>query len=101
LQFSTDTLKIFPQAQSCAGDAVSPDFSGFFSNFTFSTTTAVDSVTSMQGIFELDGDCNVVLQGRIGQVCAIRTLVSLSHDLHCFHCQPSCNLSSIDLEAGI
>jgi len=54
-------------AQSCAGDAVSPDFSGFFSNFTFSTTTAVDSVTSMQGIFELDGDCNVVLQGRIGQ----------------------------------
>jgi hypothetical protein len=89
--------KIFSQAQSCAGDAMSPDFSGFLSNFTFSTTTAIDSVTSMQGIFELDGDCSVVLQGRIGQVCTVRTLVSLSHGLYCFHCFPSFyNFSSIN-----
>lgn len=28
----------------------------------------VDSVDTMQSIFELGADCNVILQGRIGQV---------------------------------
>jgi hypothetical protein len=58
---------------------MSPDFSLILSNFTFSTTATVDSVTSMEGIFELDGECNVILQGRIGQVntnknCSVITL---------------------------
>lgn len=47
---------------------MSPDFSDVLSNITFSSALTVDSVISMQGIFELDGDCNVILQGRIGQV---------------------------------
>ncbi|KDR06554.1 Tyrosine-protein kinase hopscotch [Zootermopsis nevadensis] len=54
-------------AQSHADDAMSPDFSDVLSNITFSSALTVDSVISMQGIFELDGDCNVILQGRIGQ----------------------------------
>ncbi|XP_069675687.1 tyrosine-protein kinase hopscotch [Periplaneta americana] len=54
--------------QTRADDVMSPDFSVVLSNFNFSTaTTTIDSVTSMQGIFELDADCNVILQGRIGQ----------------------------------
>jgi hypothetical protein len=60
---------------------MSPDFSVVLSNITFSTAVTVDSVISMQGIFELDGDCSVILQGRIGQVstnknCSIITLVN-------------------------
>jgi hypothetical protein len=57
---------------------MSPDFSVILSNFNFSTAAAMDSVTSMQEIFELDGECNVILQGRIGQVNSIRNLVSAS-----------------------
>ena len=50
-------------------DLNSPDVSTMLSHIDFSTaTTSLDSVTSLQGIFELEGDCNVVLQGRIGQV---------------------------------
>ncbi|XP_067002399.1 tyrosine-protein kinase hopscotch [Anabrus simplex] len=52
-------------------DGTTPDISeisDFLSMFHFPADgSAMDSVTSMQGIFELDGDCNVVLQGRIGQ----------------------------------
>ncbi|GLH06136.1 Tyrosine-protein kinase Abl [Gryllus bimaculatus] len=49
--------------------AVSPDLTSIFlSSFPFSPEPQpMDSITSMQGIFELDGNCNVVLQGRIGQ----------------------------------
>lgn len=49
-------------------DAMSCDFSNIFSNFDLSTaTTSLNSLNSLQGIFELGDDCNVVLQGRIGQ----------------------------------
>jgi hypothetical protein len=61
----------FCQLQSPAPDVMSPDFSVILSNFNFSTAAAMDSVTSMQEIFELDGECNVILQGRIGQVNAV------------------------------
>lgn len=38
------------------------------SNINFSTaTTSLDSINSLQNVFELDGHCNVYLQGRIGQ----------------------------------
>ncbi|CAG9813018.1 unnamed protein product [Phaedon cochleariae] len=44
------------------------DWSHIFSNFNISTaTTSLDSLNSMQSVFELDGNYNVVLQGRIGQ----------------------------------
>lgn len=52
-------------------DAQSCDFSNLLSSFNFSVATSVtslDSINSMQSIFELDADCNVILQGRIGQV---------------------------------
>ncbi|KAL3288358.1 hypothetical protein HHI36_002806 [Cryptolaemus montrouzieri] len=50
------------------GETLSCDFSNILSNFNFSTaTTSLDSINSMQSIFELDAGCNVVLQGRIGQ----------------------------------
>jgi Janus kinase 2 len=49
-------------------DSYSCDFSNILSNFNFSTaTTSLDSINSLQSIFELDPDCSVVLQGRIGQ----------------------------------
>lgn len=49
-------------------ETLSCDFSNIISNFNFSTvTTSLDSISTMQSIFELDGGCNVVLQGRIGQ----------------------------------
>lgn len=51
-------------------DTLSCDFSNILSNFHFSNntaTTSLDSINSMQSIFELDDDCNVILQGRIGQ----------------------------------
>jgi hypothetical protein len=57
---------------------MSPDFSVILSNFNFSTAAAMDSVTSVQEIFELDGECNVILQGRIGQVNFIRNVVPVS-----------------------
>jgi hypothetical protein len=69
---------MFCQLQNPAPDVMSPDFSVILSNFNFSTATAMDSVTSMQEIFELDGECNVILQGRIGQVNSIRTVVPAS-----------------------
>lgn len=46
-------------------------FSNILPNVTFSVATSattLDSIGSMQSIFELDSDCNVILQGRIGQV---------------------------------
>ncbi|KAG5896414.1 hypothetical protein JTB14_022497 [Gonioctena quinquepunctata] len=44
------------------------DWSTIFSNLNLSTaTTSLDSLNSMQSVFELDGNYNVVLQGRIGQ----------------------------------
>nr|CAI5847140.1 unnamed protein product [Callosobruchus analis] len=44
------------------------DMSNIFPNLNISTaTTSLDSLNSMLSIFELDGNCNVVLQGRIGQ----------------------------------
>lgn len=50
------------------------------SHIDFSTaTTSLDSVTSLQGIFELEGDCNVVLQGRIGQVIHLKFVYCLPH----------------------
>lgn len=52
-------------------DDHSCDFSNLLSSFNFSVATSVtslDSINSMQSIFELDADCNVILQGRIGQV---------------------------------
>lgn len=51
-------------------DDMSCDFSTILSNFNFSvatSATSLDSISSMQSIFELDADCNVILQGRIGQ----------------------------------
>jgi hypothetical protein len=79
---------------------MSPDFSVILSNFNFSTaTTTIDSVTSMQGIFELDGDCNVILQGRIGQVrtnkncCSIITLVD-SRRIFILLCPPITSLNT-------
>ncbi|KAG8281420.1 Tyrosine-protein kinase jak2 [Homalodisca vitripennis] len=49
-------------------DSHSPDMSTGFSHLDFSTNTnTLDSVSSLQCIFELEADCNVVLQGRIGQ----------------------------------
>uniref|UniRef100_A0A1B6DNP3 non-specific protein-tyrosine kinase n=2 Tax=Clastoptera arizonana TaxID=38151 RepID=A0A1B6DNP3_9HEMI len=49
-------------------DVHCPDISAMMSQLDLSSdTTSLDSVTSLQGIFELEGDCNVVLQGRIGQ----------------------------------
>ncbi|XP_030744957.1 tyrosine-protein kinase JAK2 isoform X2 [Sitophilus oryzae] len=44
----------------------SKDFSKLFSNSNFTISTSVDSLNSMEGIFELDDECSVVLQGRIG-----------------------------------
>ncbi|XP_017778377.1 PREDICTED: tyrosine-protein kinase hopscotch [Nicrophorus vespilloides] len=42
--------------------------SSMMSNFNYSTaTTSLESINAIQSIFELDDDCNVVLQGRIGQ----------------------------------
>lgn len=52
----------------CELDALSCDFSNVLSNFHFSTaTTSLDSINSVQSIFELDDNCQVVLKGRIGQ----------------------------------
>ncbi|XP_031329480.1 tyrosine-protein kinase hopscotch [Photinus pyralis] len=51
-------------------DNISCNFSTVFSNFNFSvatSATSLDSISSMQSIFELDANCNVILQGRIGQ----------------------------------
>ncbi|XP_018333328.1 tyrosine-protein kinase hopscotch [Agrilus planipennis] len=51
-------------------DTESCDVSTILSNFDFSaatSATSLNSLNSMQSVFELDGDCNVVLQGRIGQ----------------------------------
>lgn len=46
----------------------SRDFSQIFPGATMSTaTTSLDSLNSMQSIFELDDNSNVVLKGRIGQ----------------------------------
>ncbi|KAF2897768.1 hypothetical protein ILUMI_08399 [Ignelater luminosus] len=45
-------------------------FSNILPNVSFSVATSattLDSIGSMQSIFELDADCNVILQGRIGQ----------------------------------
>nr|CAD7393039.1 unnamed protein product [Timema cristinae] len=54
--------------QSGMDEIMSPDFSTILSNFNFATaSTSIEGLTSMQGIFELDANCNVVLQGRIGQ----------------------------------
>ncbi|KAF5274388.1 hypothetical protein FQA39_LY07268 [Lamprigera yunnana] len=51
-------------------DDMSCDFSTILSNLNFSvatSATSLDSISSMQSIFELDANCNVILQGRIGQ----------------------------------
>ncbi|XP_046997738.1 tyrosine-protein kinase hopscotch [Schistocerca americana] len=49
-------------------ELLTPDISSILTNFNFQQDNAsVDSVTTMQAIFELDEDYNVVLQGRIGQ----------------------------------
>ncbi|XP_045460768.1 tyrosine-protein kinase hopscotch isoform X2 [Harmonia axyridis] len=49
-------------------DTQSCNFSNILSSFNFPTSvTSLDSMNSLQSIFELDECCNVVLQGRIGQ----------------------------------
>lgn len=51
-------------------DDQSCDLSNILSNLNYSTTTtSLDSLDSMQSIFELGADTNVILQGKIGQVC--------------------------------
>ncbi|CAG2066728.1 unnamed protein product, partial [Timema podura] len=65
--------------QSGLDEIMSPDFSTILSNFNFSTaSTSIEGLTSMQGIFELDANCNVVLQGRIGQLLWIKAIFALS-----------------------
>lgn len=50
-------------------DTLSCDISNILSSFNFPTSvTSLDSMNSLQSVFELDESCNVVLQGRIGQV---------------------------------
>lgn len=45
------------------------DLSHLISSLNLSTaTTSLDSLNSMQSVFELDGNYDIVLQGRIGQV---------------------------------
>lgn len=48
-------------------ESFSCDFSHILSSFNFTTATSLDSINSLQSIFELDQDCSVVQQGRIGQ----------------------------------
>lgn len=47
-------------------DAASYDWSTLLS--TLNMTTSMDSLNSTESVYELDGNFNVVLQGRIGQV---------------------------------
>ena len=59
------------QLQDCMNSesSISYDVSAILSNFSFSTaTTSLDSINSIQSVFELDDEYNVILQGRIGQV---------------------------------
>ncbi|KAF7271454.1 hypothetical protein GWI33_015675 [Rhynchophorus ferrugineus] len=44
----------------------SSDITRLFSNMNFTNTTSLSSLNSIQSIFELDDECSVVLQGRIG-----------------------------------
>lgn len=47
-------------------DTASYDWSTLLS--TLNMTTSMDSLNSTESVYELDGNFNVVLQGRIGQV---------------------------------
>lgn len=47
---------------------MSPNISAFLAQFQSSMSSSLDSDSYIQSIFELDKNCNVVLQGRIGQV---------------------------------
>ncbi|KAK6642747.1 hypothetical protein RUM43_004249 [Polyplax serrata] len=46
---------------------MSPNISAFLAQFQSSMSSSLDSDSYIQSIFELDKNCNVVLQGRIGQ----------------------------------
>lgn len=45
-----------------------PDLSALWSSLDLSDPNSFMTNSTMQTIFELDGQCNVVLQGKIGQV---------------------------------
>ncbi|CAG9764694.1 unnamed protein product [Ceutorhynchus assimilis] len=67
----------------------SRDFSMMFSNLTFSTaTTSLDSLNSLQSIFELDDNCHVVLNGRIGQGFYGDVFRGMLQDLSNDTCEP-------------
>lgn len=54
--------------KSYSDDSYSYDWSTFLTGINMSTaSTSLDSLNLMQSVFELDGNYNVVLQGRIGQ----------------------------------
>ncbi|KAI4469186.1 tyrosine-protein kinase hopscotch [Holotrichia oblita] len=58
----------WPSQEDFSPDDTISEFSNFFQNINLSTaTTSLDSINSIQSIFELDGEWNVVLQGKIGQ----------------------------------
>ncbi|KAK9719328.1 Protein tyrosine and serine/threonine kinase [Popillia japonica] len=58
----------WPSEEDFSPDDTISEFSNFFQNINLSTaTTSLDSINSIQSIFELDGEWNVVLQGKIGQ----------------------------------
>ncbi|GJQ70199.1 putative Band 4.1 homologues [Trypoxylus dichotomus] len=58
----------WPSQEEFATDDTISEFSNFFQNINISTaTTSLDSINSIQSIFELDEEWNVVLQGKIGQ----------------------------------
>lgn len=71
----------FSLKDSMANDE-SYDLSHFLSSLNLSTaTTSLDSLNSMQSVFELDGNYNVVLQGRIGQVRTTLTKITYTFSL--------------------
>ncbi|XP_044747142.1 tyrosine-protein kinase hopscotch [Coccinella septempunctata] len=74
----SETSSYTPRSSECAllssqdfmnhEDTLSCNFSNILSSFNFPTSvSSLDSMNSLQSIFELDECCNVVLQGRIGQ----------------------------------
>ncbi|CAG9828556.1 unnamed protein product [Diabrotica balteata] len=67
LSDSTSQLKLINDDISF-DESCTYEFSTIFSNLNLSTaTTSLDSLNTMQTVFELDDNYNVVLQGRIGQ----------------------------------
>lgn len=50
---------------------LSPSISAMLNQAETSISSSLDTDPNIQSIFELDKDCNVVLQGKIGQVCKI------------------------------